>query len=290
MMPIVFIHSFNHDYLSISLWKAKETNPDAEIFLIGDLWNAHFGGLVTHIPQKKYSKGATELARNFVNFSTNPSDFELVCLQRWMILEEFMKERNFEKCLYIDSDVLLFDDIRSDAERFSTFGMTVAGISGHTNFIQDRNVLSDFCQWIQSAYSSSLKIKEAEEKYKEFCKTHSAGGISDMTYFTEFRIAHPSKILDISEPMDGKMFDITITYTKGVKSENGIKALTWRKEKPWVIDENGSEIELRSLHFQGDSKQYMLQMARISSLPFRTLFYINNTLILIQKGIRKILR
>ncbi|HRH33514.1 MAG TPA: hypothetical protein PKY12_00575, partial [Catalimonadaceae bacterium] len=60
--------------------------------------------------------------------------------------------------------------------------------------------------------------------------------------------------------------------------------------KPWVIDENGSEIELRSLHFQGDSKQYMLEMARISSLPFRTLFHLNNTLILIQKGIRKILR
>lgn len=290
MIPIVFIHSFNHDYLPISLWKAKETNPESEIFLIGDSWNAHFGGLVTHVPQKKYSKEADIFAKNFVNFSTNPSDFELVCLQRWMVLEQFLIEKNFEKCLYLDSDVLLFDSITKDALRFSNFGMTVAGISGHTNFIQNRSVLSEFCEWIKTAYSTSSKIKEAEEKYQEFRKNHDAGGISDMTYFTEFREKFPDKILDIGDPIEGKMYDITITYTKGLKSNSGLKELNWKSGKPFAKCLNGEEIEMRSLHFQGDSKRLMLKMAKINSAIFSGFFLLNRTIVRFQKACRKLFR
>lgn len=290
MIPIVFIHSFNHDYLPISLWKARETNPNSEIFLIGDSWNAHFGGFVTHVLKEKYSKEADLFAKNFVNFSTNPSDFELVCLQRWMVLEQFLREKNFEKCLYLDSDVLLFDSISSDAFRFSNYGMTIAGISGHTNFIQNRMVLSEFCDWIKLSYSTSSKIKGTKEKYLEFRKYNEAGGISDMTYFTEFREKFPEKILDIGNPIEGKMFDITITYTKGLQSNSGLKELDWRSGKPFAKTLNGEEIEMRSIHFQGNSKHLMLEMAKIKSPAFKGLFFFNKALVLFQKAFRKLFK
>ena len=120
MLPIIFIHNRNNDYLSVSLWKVRQTNPDSEIILIGDSQNAHFGMMVTHVHKKQFSKGADQLARHFVNFSTNPHDFELICLQRWMILEEYMKAKGMDSCLYIDSDVLLFDDVFGNCIFLST--------------------------------------------------------------------------------------------------------------------------------------------------------------------------
>lgn len=289
MIPIVFIHSFNHSYLPISLWKARETNPHSEVFLLGDHWNAHFGAWVHHLHQQSFSHRAAELARRFVNFSTNPAAFELICLQRWFMLLEFMEKMNLDACLYLDSDVLLFSDVEADAQRFSSYGMTVAGISGHTNFIQKRDTLANFCDWISNAYISDQKIREADLKYKEFLKYHNAGGISDMTYFTEFREAFPETILDIGQPMEGKMYDITVTYTQGLREENGIKKLEWCDGIPIVQNPAGEKIQMQSLHFQGDSKKYMKQMAQISDSAFSLFYYLNNGLIPCEKAIRKII-
>lgn len=289
MIPIVFIHRFNHSYLPLSLWKARETNPNSEVYLLGDHWNAHFGAWVNHYHQQPFSQQASELAKRFVNFSTNPAAFELICLQRWFILLAFMEKMDLDSCLYLDSDVLLFTDINADARRFSSYGMTVAGISGHTNFIQKKEALSRFCDWISDAYSSDKKIKEAELKYSEFRKNHSAGGISDMTYFTEFREAFPNTILDIGQPLEDKMYDITITYTQGLLAENGIKKLEWAEKKPVVQRLDGQKIEMQSLHFQGNSKKHMAQMAQIADPTFSVLHLLNKGLIPFEKAIKKII-
>lgn len=288
MLPIIFVHNRNHSYLPISLWKARETNPKSDVILLGDGQNAHLGSMVHHFHHSRFSKRANELGKVFVNFSTNPSDFELICLQRWLILLEFMEESQIDQCLYLDSDVLLFDEMAGDAQRFQNYGMTVAGISGHTNFIQKRDVLARFCRHILNAYTQPDAIAFLEDKYKAFRLSHQAGGISDMTFFTEFRSANPNLVLDISEPIEGKMFDITITYTHGVKSENGIKKLTWEENRPFAESLSGDKLEMRSLHFQGDSKRYMRQMAGNKSLTFQTLYQLNRGYLVGQKIYNKV--
>jgi len=288
MLPIIFIHKHNNDYLPISLWKARETNPDSEIILIGDSQNAHFGAWVRHVNQHKFQTNATLFAKKFKNFSTNPHNFELICLQRWLILEEFLNVNKIDSCLYLDSDVLLFEQINDDANRFSKFGMTVAGISGHTNFINGIETLSSFCRFIESAYSDEKNISVLSEKYQTFLLTHKAGGISDMTFFTEFREKYPLKVLDIAEPIDNKMFDITITYTKGYKETAGVKSLTWKNKMPYVQSVTDRYIEMRTLHFQGNSKKEMKQMAYINSTTFELLYLLNKAYLLLQKVWNKI--
>lgn len=275
--------------MPISLWKARQTNPGREIILIGDAQNAHFGFLVRHVNGKKYFKRAENLEKKFVNFSTNPFDFELICLQRWMVLEAFMKENQIENCLYIDSDVLLFDEMEKDALRFQKYGMTVAGISGHTNFISGTETLTQFCDWIENAYSDPEQIKKLEYKYQQFRQIHKAGGISDMTFFTEFREANPGMVLDIGQAMEAKMFDITINYTDQLKSEKGLKKLIWQNGRPFAETLEGELIEMRSLHFQGESKREMKAMASIHSATFSILFHLNLGLILFQKAWNKLL-
>jgi hypothetical protein len=111
-----------------------------------------------------------------------------------------------------------------------------------------------------------------------------------MTFFTEFREANPGKVLDIAEPLEGKMFDITITYTKAAIEENGIKDLTWKEGRPFAKNLSNEVIEMRSLHFQGDSKKYMLQMANIQDFTFNCLLQTNKYIILIQKIWNKLTR
>lgn len=288
-VPIVLIHSFNHSYLPISLWKLRETNPESPVYLIGDGWNKHFAMWVKHEPMALYMEKANELRQKFKNFSTNPAEFELICLQRWLILESFMERHQIDSCLYLDSDVLVYDRLEKDFQRFSGYGMTVAGISGHSNFIQGRDTLRAFCRFIESAYSSEAKILELEEKYRRFRETHSAGGISDMTFFTEFREAYPGKVLDIAEPIAAKAFDITITYTKGMKEEQGLKKLSWKNGKPIAQTLDGMEVEMRSLHFQGASKSHMPAMAQIQSRWFPWFFAFNSAYLILQKAIRKLI-
>lgn len=289
MLPIVFIHNRNHSYLPLSLFKARQTNPGSDVILLGDGQNAHFGAMVHHFHHHRYARQANELARSFVNFSTNPADFELICLQRWMILLEFMEQHRMDKCLYLDSDVLIFDEKEADAQRFQRYGMTVAGISGHTNFVQSRDVLARFCQHIRQAYEQPDAHAILEDKYKAFRLYHEAGGISDMTFFTEFRAANPDLVLDIAEPLEGKMFDITITYTHGVKAENGLKKISWAQGRPFVELLNGEWVEMRSLHFQGESKKYMKAMARQERLTPRLIYNLNAGYLLAQKAYNKLL-
>ena len=104
-----------------------------------------------------------------------------------------------------------------------------------------------------------------------------------MTFFTEFREANPGEVLDIAQPLDGKMFDITITHTKNYSEENEIKAITWKQNRPYVKNYESQEIEMRSLHFQGAAKKYMLQMANIQDFTFTCLYEANKFIILLQK-------
>jgi hypothetical protein len=288
--PIIFIHQFNHTYLPLSLWQARHSNPEAELILIGDGWNAHFDFLAEHVNASDYRKSADEFARHFKNFSSNPPDFERICLERWFILAEFMKARGIAQCLYLDSDILQFGLVEDDARRFSSFGMTVAGISGHSNFISRIEVLEDFCRFILESYTKKDSQAILEEKYRIFMQNHEAGGISDMTFFTEYREQYPDRILDIGKPRDGMVYDIAMAYIEFSRNENGIKKVEHLPDgRPRVFMRGEGDVEMRSLHFQGEAKKYM--KAHMPSLPasLEFIYRLNQVYILLQRIWRKLL-
>jgi hypothetical protein len=289
--PIIFIHHFNHSYLPLSLWQARKSNPDSEIILIGDGWNSHFDFLVEHVHASAYRKSADEFARHFQNFSTNPSDFERICIERWFILEEFMKARGIEQCLYLDSDILQFGNIEEDARRFSSFGMTVAGISGHSNFINRMEDLSEFCAFIRNAYTGENALQTLENKYKKFRETHEAGGISDMTFFTEYREEFPDRILDIGKPIEGMTYDIAMAYIEFSRNENGIKKVEKQNDGRLQVFMRGEgTVEMRSLHFQGEAKKYMKAHLFGTPLALEVIYRLNQFYLFGQKIWRKLFR
>lgn len=290
MTPIVFIHSNNCDYLPLSLWKARQSNPRQRVILIGDENNRHFSLLVEHFHQKDFSRQSDAFSKLFVNFSTNSHDFELVCLQRWFILKEFMEAQGLDECLYMDSDVLLFADVNESKPRFRTQGMSICGISGHTNFVRKRSTLSAFCDFIHQAYAKPGGLAELEEKYRIFRQTHEAGGISDMTFFVEFQQAHPEQILDLSAPHEGQMYDIAMAHFPDIENDRGIKTIRFENGKPYCRHKSLGPIEMKTLHFQGAAKFAMKEHLVPGSWVLDLLYTANKLYWLGQKAWRRLRR
>lgn len=290
-IPIVFIHQGNSPYLPYSLWQARYSNPESEVFLIGDAYSRHFDALVNHVDRLSYFSRAGAFAERFVNFSSNPHEFELVCLQRWMVLHEFMEAKGIDRCLYLDSDILLYGDATEDARRFQAFGMTIAGISGHSNYIQDRDMLDRFCRWIEAAYDGPEAIEVLKEKYRLFCETRPAGGISDMTFFTEFKEDGEEDVLDISEPIRQKAYDISFNHLIDFEYTMGRKRVEWAADRmPWCFRLSKGKIQMQTFHFQGEAKTYIKQYMSQQSRFLDALVLANRLICLAQRAYRKLAR
>lgn len=269
MLPIVFIHTGTSFYLPTTLLQTGAASPRSERFMLGDWGSLALGRLVKREPVRRYWRRAAELTRVFENFSTNAAGFELVCLQRWLALAEWMKAHGIDECLYLDSDVMLYSDVEAARKTVPAgAGMTVAGISGHTNFIGSRKVLEAYGDSILDHYTRPGGKDELREKYHLFRQTHEGGGISDMSFFTEFREANPGLVADISRVAETEAgptaFDITLDYTAGYLAEDGLKQIRIGADgHAYATDAaSGRPVRFHTLHFQGDrSKQVLTRYA-----------------------------
>lgn len=272
-IPIVFIHTGTAPYVPFALMQARYTNPGGNLVLLGDRTNRHLSRLARHLPQRHFWKQAGELEKAFINLSTNPPAFELICLQRWMCLLEWMQAENIDRCLYLDTDVLLYN--QADAlfkhvlHHFPQAEMTVVGISGHTNFITGRAGLEAFCNFILDAYLRPGGSEWLKEQYRLFRETHSAGGISDMSFFTWFREANSDRVSDLATPLpgpDGRLwgFDITLDYHQHMQWANGYKQVQGLAIGTPLASlvEGGETVLMQTLHFQGASKSQMARYAQ----------------------------
>jgi hypothetical protein len=275
MLPLVFIHTGTSFYLPTTLLQAAHASPRNERFFLGDWGSLALSGVAKRQPLRRDWRKAGELAKVFVNFSSNSAGFELVCLQRWLALAEWMQAHSIEECLYLDSDVMLHSDVEL-ARRTVPAGaaMTISGISGHTNFISQRAVLDDFGDSILDHYTRPGGIEELRAKYQEWQTHMPHGGISDMTFFMEYRQAHPPLVADISQVVEGPLgpttFDITMDNIRHYNADDkGLKAISLSADgHPMGVESSsGRAVRFHTLHFQGDVPK--LNLARYATTPAR---------------------
>jgi hypothetical protein len=258
-VPIVFIHSGNSSYLFDTFYQLKQSNIDVPAYLIGTKESRVYNSMILHVDISDYMEEANNLASFYKHFSTNSSDFELICIQRWFILKDFMIKEGIEKCMYLDSDVLMYGNIKALYPLYESYGMTICGISGHTNFL-NINTLTAFCQFIKHYYTASEGVRMLEHHYKEFIAAHGMGGISDMTFFTWFALEFPSNVCNLDTPDESSCFDTSLQ--NGEESfimEGKFKKILLRHNKPYCIRRSdGKAVLFHTLHFQGgDTKKRM---------------------------------
>jgi hypothetical protein len=290
-LPIVFIHKGNSSYLFYSIYKAKISNSDSEIFLIGTSETKHYGKLVHYLPIEDFLSKATELEKVFTNYSTNSAAFELFCLQRWFILDEFMKKEGIKRCVYIDSDILVYSNLSKAGQAFQNFDMTFLGYSPHTNFINNRLILEDFCNFIFNTYSKPEAAMFLEKKYNNFLKQYDAGGISDMTFFHDYNKLHPGRLGNISVILENSTFDITLDTEFGYEMEENIKKIKWINQIPHCKNlANKQWILFHTLHFQGALKKLMWSFWKKKTTRFYFYFAFFQTVFLFRKFFMKLFK
>ncbi|HSY60312.1 MAG TPA: hypothetical protein VK796_00490, partial [Cytophaga sp.] len=233
MIPVVLIHKGNNPYIYNTLYQLKQTNPLVKIYLIGTDESTVYGSLAEHLSIKTLFAEAQEFSTIYKHYSTNSAEFELICIQRWFVLKAFMTQKNIPRCLYLDSDVLVYEDIQSLSGKFNSVGMTICGISGHTNFIH-QDVLIDFCRFIFTKYTGAKALNDLEEYYKDFIVQHGAGGVSDMTLLTSYALENPGRS-ENTYYLDGRpTFDPSLEVGgEYYEMDGSSKKITFKKSKPY---------------------------------------------------------
>lgn len=291
-LPVIFIHLGNSPYLIDTFHQLKQTNPNNPIYLIGTPESNIYKSVVTHIPIDELMQEANIFAKHYLHLSTNSEAFELICLQRWFVLNTFLLKYNIERCLYLDSDVFMYGDIDNLAHKYAHVGITRCGISGHTNFIQQQ-VLDSLCRYIKNWYiedGARIILKREAEKY---IAKHGGGGISDMTFITKFAIEYPDDVIDLYTPSATETFDPAFNIGEDYfVMEEGFKKIDFQGQSPYgYCKKTNTPVLFHTLHFQGgEAKKIMTSFLQNKTLQYRGYKFMYTGLYFLQKVYLKINR
>ncbi|RYU87357.1 hypothetical protein EWM62_16750 [Mucilaginibacter terrigena] len=262
-IPIIFFHNGNSKYLKYSLKQAKYFNPDSIVYLLGDKRNNRYA-FVTHVLASKYQSAVTAFSDVYVHRTTNGEVYELNCFLRWFYIEAFCRENNIESFIYLDSDVLLFQNVTEMVSLFK--GCSIAntcpdmGMPAFTYF-KNLNAISSFCRYLMHAYTDEEATKELEHIYEPFVNDPELmGGICDMSLFHLYFRDHPNETLKVDLINNELAVDVSINNSDGYEMENGRKKIYWQNNLPYCKQlQTGRLIRFATLHYQGDAKYLMTE-------------------------------
>ena len=254
-LPIIFIHRSNSAYLKYCLSQAQTTNPRSPVILIGDRSNDCYD-FVVHREIDEFFQGASEFEKIYRHFSTHPPSFELICFQRWFILRDFLLANKIPRCLYLDSDMMLYTDVTQDSEKFAHFDFTLTHQTNGCIFFLNRvEALGEFCQFLMDVYNKKDRyLYDKMVAHYAVRKRHGLkGGVCDMTAFQLYSESHFGEIGEVANIINGSVYDPAITISRpGFEMEGGVKKIVWRNDLPYGKHiRTGREIRFNSLHFQG---------------------------------------
>src|SRR5690349_3780075 len=260
-LPIIFVHQSNSDYLKYAFAQAHQSNPNSTIYLLGDASNTGYE-FVEHHSMFDYFRRAAEFGKIYRHYSTNSFAYELINFQRWFVLREFLLAHNLPRCLYVDSDTMLYANVTEDAKKFEDFDFTLSQMtSGCTFFLNRVEGLTEFCEFLFNIYSRKDKYHydKMAAHYTARRMNQLPGGVCDMTAFQLYNEDHFGSIGEASHIIGGSVYDPAITSpAPGFEMANGIKKITWQGSFPYGIHvRTGREIKFNSLQFQGGSKPLM---------------------------------
>jgi hypothetical protein len=260
-LPIIFFHSGNPAYLKYSLKQAKHFNPDATIYLLGDKTNNRYP-FVKHINIKSLQSDAGAFSSIYKHRSPNDENYELNCFLRWFYIKAFCRQNGIEGFIYLDSDVLMFQNFNELKPFFGD--KAIANTCDWTgmpavSYFKDYQAIYNFCDFLIHAYKDTTAIKKLEEWYDTLLVDPvTLGGISDMVLFHFYFLEHPNETIKIDLINNELAIDISINREDGYEQDNGIKKIYWQDDLPYCKNlATGNLVRFASLHYQGDAKSVM---------------------------------
>lgn len=256
---IVIVHEGTQPYLRTAVETANRHGNTVTVL--------GFGG---RCPQRDAFEAKYRPMANY------PRTFDLQCFGRYFLLQQFMADQNLPSAFHMDSDVLMFDDMRAfEREHLLPRGIAAgihmpqnqAGLrlsyGGHTSY-WTRGALESFCQYLIDVYDDMPAA--AQEKWDWHRKTDAPGGVCDMTMLYLWSQTR-NDLGNFAAPLGGAVFDYNINSAENTGPEDyrthfGKKKISFHAGKPYGSrQDTGTAVRFRSLHFQGAAKSQMARYA-----------------------------
>lgn len=260
VLPIIFFHYGNPTYLKYSLKQAKYFNPNSSIYLLGDKRNNKYP-FVTHVLASKYEAEANAFTKVYKHLSTNSYNYELNCFLRWFHIKAFCRENNIEAFIYLDSDVLVFQDFSTIVPGFKGYEIANTcdwiGMPAFTWF-NNFNAIDNFCNYLIHSYTARSAIEKIEQWYKPYIDDAALmGGVSDMLLFHFYFLDNPDKTLKVDLINNELAIDVSVNNDDGgYEMQHGMKKIYWQNNLPYCKNlTTGKLVRFATLHYQGTSKK-----------------------------------
>lgn len=263
-LALIFTHKGSSDYLWYCLEQAKKTNPEARIILLGDEANKPYDSSIEHYLISDYFEGATKFESVYRHQSSNPYWYELICFQRWFIINDFVQKNNIDMLYGCDTDIMIYDDLSKYIPQ-GTFKLTIANNNGPQCSFFTKESINNFCNYIIKQYTNPECLNRLLTRYRGFLTKNRPGGNCDMTMFEFCKIDYPGSVLDLGF-MDPKtpnnlIYCCSKNYdwmkTKVLKHFFTIAQIQFQDKKPYILAKDGNKYFVPVVHFLGQYKQFM---------------------------------
>ena len=206
---IIYFHEGFSPYLPFTLWQACKSNPDARIILLGDSENRIQGIPYEHHLLSDFKSRHQEFLESYRHFHPGHLGDERRCIQRWVYLSEFLKEQKIEQFLFLDSDMLLFRDVRETLLATQGYDAAGAPMFWAFCFFLKKNLVTDFTDWIFQQYRNPSVIDKWDAEFRRHLagEKEQAGIIQDMALAKMFIEEKGIRVLDLTQPANGKIVD-----------------------------------------------------------------------------------
>lgn len=274
-LPIIIFHLGDREYVHLCLKQAKKYNND--VILLTDVPDVYKHTGATCVDFQKYANRINEFQKIYKHFSTNSYQLELICIIRWFVIYDYMKEFNIPRAFICDSDVLIYDNIANIDEKYlKSYDFMLC--SSHSKDVTGGQSIWSFSN-LQNFVIFCFKFyKEQLPNIEKWHKSYRApGGICDMTLL--YYYAHNQSIFqglqlptfptidnDLTQIFDDELtFDLHLAthgnhlYPEDYETDNiNNKKIKYINNQPYCFNKRlNKDIRFILLHFQGRNKTVM---------------------------------
>ncbi len=271
IIPIMFIHCGNNDYLEFILNKSRKNNPNTQIILIGNRndFKKNITNCDINLINNKY---ISKFINIYQHMNVTNYRYDFFNWARWFYIFEYMKQEKLQGIFHFDSDVMLFSSIdeiiNNYSNLFSRYAICIPNqkhetyfwaASGHCAYFSFE-YLEKFCEFIIDSFSYRTILEQYKKKWKWHKLNNIPGGICDMTglYFFSQK---EKDFINLLIKKNNSIFDNNINnsdnYNNNEYEINGnYKKIIYNEGHPYFIEkETKKMVKVNALHFQGEAKK-----------------------------------
>lgn len=197
-MKIFMLHKWRQQYVKLALKELLKHNKSEDIVFFTDdknLSKDYFWFDIKYENISDYFTLSKQFEKIYIHKSRNGYEYELICLQRWLIFLEYMEKYNIESCRQIDSDVLVFCNLENYAEKYlNNYDFCCVASSGWT-FYGNQKWLKEFKDFLFDTYTNNISLLDwfynkkwypIYPRNNWFIEHEKTWCVSDMTLFYLF--------------------------------------------------------------------------------------------------------